>query len=610
MTAMLYKEMLSARPQLWTVLVIGVVLIVSDLLGTDGLSGVSGLLTVGVDGWMLLTGALAFALGHAQIGPEVSRGHVELLDGLPVNRGQVYVAKLVAGLSTLLLLVAVSAIDKVAITQLTWGELAGGTMLTVFGAISVGLFSFYGTGLLLSWFGGFGWAMLGVGLTFLGTFAEVIELLRPLSIFHGYGTVRFEANEPIVVLWPLAAWGIHGTVCILLSGLMFIGRADRLVTAGSGLGAAMKALLVFGVGGLLILLGTITAVRLAGRAGEGAGPPNVVQAGSFQVLVPKEAPAVAQDLIDRIPAIDAAVRGLLGAEAPLRLDVELAGGGRFHAGLYTGGKIRMALDENAAHVFAHELVHAYADVIARRRVRRHHNALRFFNEGLAMWAAEQVVEATEEIDAHRAWAGALYALDQHHVDPLMNDSGRAASNDPFEPYPLGLSFVEGLVAAEGPKSVQCILRQIGLLPDRKLTGVAVWDHLIEACGFDFSAINAAYEARLRGYAARWPLPPEDAVGQPMWSNGRLVLRLPPLPDDVDPLSLEPGQRRRCRFRSRIAAPPADIDEEMEGTNNECLVGAIISATNTVSFQVGVRLEGGWTAYTRWVQQPVPDRPAP
>ena len=226
-----------------------------------------------------------------------------------------------------------------------------------------------------------------------------------------------------------------------------------------------------------------------------------------------------------------------------------------------------------------------------------------------MWAAEQVVEAREEIDAHRAWAGALYALDQHHVDPLMNDGARAASYDPFEPYPLGLTFVEGLVAAEGPAAVQCILRQIGVLPDKKLTGVAVWGRLVDACGYEFDAINAAYETRLQAYAARWPLPPEDAVAQPTWSNGQLVLKLAPLPGAVDPLSLEPSQRRRCRFRSRIPAPPADIDEATEGANNECPVGAVISATNTVSYQVGVRLEGGWTAYGRWVQQPVPPRPS-
>lgn len=605
---MLYKELLAARPQLMSVVVIGVVLFVGDLIGTDSLGGIAGLLTQGTDGLLILTGALAFAVGHGQIGPEVTHDHVDLLDGLPVTRGEVYAAKLSVGAMIVALLVALTAAVKMGLAELTWGGAGDDTLLTVLGAHAVGLAAFYSSGLLLSWLGGFGWAVLGVGFTVLTTFAEVVPTLRPLSIFYGYGTVRFEANQPVIVLWPLWFWGGYAVACVMSSGLLFVGRGDRLVEAGSGLARFAKVGLMTVLGGVLVVAATLTSFRLAARTTEAASAPEFAKAGTFRVLVPANAPSAAQALLLAIPTIDDQVRTLLGVDAPLRLDVELAGRGRFHAGLYTGGKIRMAVTENAGSVFAHELVHAYADAIADGAFRRHHDALRFFNEGLAMWAADQVVATPAEIEAHRAWAGALFTLDQHHVDLLMHDSARAARFDPFEPYPLGLTFVEGLHQAAGVEAIRCLLRQAGQLPDRELDGTAVWNRLVTGCGIDFDRVVDAYEARLQSYAERYPMPDEDTLAAPVWADGRLQLVLPPRSDGAPPLTVAPRDRRRCRFRSRIAAPPADLDESTVGAGHLCPVHSIIGATETVSYQVGVRLDGGWTVYGPWIQQPVPPEP--
>lgn len=602
MRPMLYKEFLAERPQLIAILLIGCVLFVGELLSPNSLGGLAEMLTGGTESLLLVTGGLAFALGHGQIGPEVVHGHVEFLDGLPVVRWQVYVAKVVAGLASVALLVAVIAAGYVAMTQLAWGASGGDTMVTVFFSLAVGLFSFYATGLLCSWFGGFGWALLILGLSVVTTFAEASETLRPLSLFHGYGTVRFEANVPLVVVWPMNFWGIYGVICCALSGALFIGRGDQIVRAGSSFGRASRMAALALVGGLLLLMAAITGTRLAARGRPPDDAAVTRRAGAFRVLVPQALGDSARPLIERMPAIDTGVRAVLDIATPLTLDVELGGGGRFHAGLYTGGKIRMALDGDPAHTFAHELAHAYADQLADGRLRLTNDALRFFNEGLAMWVADQVTAQPDQSDPFRAWAAAIYTMGHHPIDLLMNDRARARRFDPFEPYPLGLTFVEAFIATAGTPAIRCVLSAVGRLPEDRLAGVAVWAHLAETCRVDLAKVSAAYTQKLATYAERWPMPNVSWLGQPIrTSDGLFIALAADLPSEVEPV---PTYERRCRFRSRVSAAVADLDETL-AVEGRCAVQSVIGATNTVSYQVGVRLRDGWTAYGPWIQQPIP-----
>ncbi|MEM7675146.1 MAG: hypothetical protein AAF449_03985, partial [Myxococcota bacterium] len=241
MAPLLYKEFLAVRPQLVSIAVIAIVLFVDAMLGADALHGVASLLTVGMEGLLLLTGGLAFALGHAQVGPEIARSHVELLDGLPTTRVRVFAAKLVMGLTAVGALAIAIALVLLATTQLTWGRSDLDTLWVIVASMLAGLFSFYATGLLFSWLGGFGWAILGLGITLMSTVAEFIEVLRPLSVFHAYGTVRFEANQPQYMLWPLVFWLGCGLACTLLSAALFVARGDALMGATSALTRAAQA---------------------------------------------------------------------------------------------------------------------------------------------------------------------------------------------------------------------------------------------------------------------------------------------------------------------------------------------------------------------------------
>ncbi|MCA9553695.1 MAG: hypothetical protein KC933_26885 [Myxococcales bacterium] len=599
MRPLLYKELLALRPYVSACLLLGLVMVVSDLATPQSTQGLAVALTEGLEAWLILAGTLAFAVGHAQVAPELTRGHIQLLDALPVSRAAVFVAKVAAGLVVVALILLVTAVSRgTFVALLTTDAHASPAPAEALLLVqhTAALLAFYGAGLFLSWLGTLGWAMFLLAFMVVFVAAEPIPAMRPLSLFHGYGTLRFVRGQPEAAGWPAMFWLGLGGAQALLSGLVFLGPGDALVQGGSRLQPTVKKLTIGLMAGVLLLLGAFSAVSLAAR-GNLSLTAVTRQVGHFRVLITHDeyrGDAEAEALLARFEPLDDAVRRILGVTTPLTLDVELAGRGRYHAGRYTGGKIRMAWDDQAAETFAHELTHAYAHALAGEALHRHHDHLRFFNEGLATWVAEQAVETSTSADPFRAWAGAIYGLDHHHFDPLTDDKARAKTLDPFEPYPLGLAFVEALVDAHGPLAPRCVLEQVALLPDQDLVGRALWYRVLAGCRFDLPEILAAYDNRLKSYARRWPSPARLVPVSADVEDGEPVLRVP---EAV-------GVPLVCRFRSRVDAKPADLDEQAV-LRGRCPVTTIDAGRETISYQLGWRLPMGWAVYTPWAELPVP-----
>ena len=599
MRPLLFKELLALRPYVSACALMGLVLVISDLVTPEATLGLAVAITEGMDSWLILSGTLAFAVGHAQVAPELTRGHIQLLDALPISRAAVYAAKLVAGLAVVALILAVTAAARGAFIALVASDADASPAAVLMQLVlqhGAALLAFYAAGLLLSWLGALGWALFVLAFMALFVVAEAAPGLRPLSLFHGYGTVRFIRGAPTSAAWPALLWLGLGVAQAGLSGLIFLGPGDALVQGGSRLVPFLKKSAIGLVAGLLLLLAAGSAIALATRGSLSWGS-DVVDIGRFRVLIPNHVypgRAEAEALLGQLEPLDAAARGVLGVEAPLTLDVELAGGGRYHAGRYTGGKIRMAWDHEAPVTFAHELTHAYAHAVAGDGLHRHHDHLRFFNEGLAMWVAERAVGTSTASDPFRAWAGAIHTLGHHHFDPLTEDRQRARVLDPFEPYPLGLAFVEALVDAHGPEAPRCVLTQVGLLPDEDLMGLAVWYRMMAGCRFDLPAVLTAYERRLATYAQRWPAPVRLRSVTPATELGDPVLQ-------VDE---RPGEPLVCRFRSRTDAKPADLDERRVEAGR-CEVGTIDTHRDTISYPLGLRLPTGWVVYGPWAEVPTP-----
>jgi hypothetical protein len=597
---LLYKELLALRPYVSACLLLGLVMVVSDLATPQATEGLAVAITEGAEAWLMLAGTLAFAVGHAQVAPELTRGHIQLLDALPVSRAAVFFAKGVAGLAVVALILAVTAVARgtfVALLADPTHLSPAPVLMQVLLQHAAALLSFYGAGLLMSWLGTLGWAMFLVLLTLLFVAAEALAAARPLSLFHGYGTVRFVHGAAQSAIWPAVTWATLGGVQALLSGLIFLGPGDALVQGGSRVQPTLKKLTIGLFAALFLLLAAGSGVALMTR-GTLALTALTRQVGRFHVLITHDeyrGEAETQALLDRLEPLDAAVRRTLGVTTPLSLDVELAGRGRYHAGRYTGGKIRMAWDDEAEVTFAHELTHAYAHTLAGDALHRQHDHLRFFNEGLAVWVAEQAVGTATAADNFRAWAGAVYALDHHHFDRLTEDKARARTYDPFEPYPLGLVFVEALVDTHGPTAPRCLLEQVALLPDQDLMGRALWYRLLSGCHHDLPKILDAFEARLERYARRWPAALPRLTATPVEDDGDVYLEV----GDAAPRPMT------CRFRSRPDAKPADLEEVLV-QEGRCKVTTMDASRATIGYQLGRPLATGWTVYGPWVEVPGPE----
>lgn len=598
MRSLLSKELFALRPYLWATLVLGGVLLISDLLSETFLMGPAQALVHDMDGWLVLSGTLTFALAHASVAPEVRLGHVHFLDALPVTRRQIFAMKVAAGLCVVTAVLVVTGSLKL---FAAWGTVQPhtGSAASLLGALFVhhaaGLIAFYGMGALLSWLGGLGWVLLLLGYTAVFVIAESSPALRPLSLFHGYGTVRFDQGRALVLMWPAQVWLTFGVVATALSGLLFLGPGGRLIEGGSRWqGKAQRALvlvisLLFGLFGLLAFVGLVGPAgdRLLQRA-------HRVQRGGFEVLVAQDSRTEAAPLVLRLPQIDEAVRRVMQQSDPLNIAIEMTGGGRYHSGQYTGGKIRMSPAKDGATTLAHELAHAYAHRAGGPTLNRNHDHLRFFNEGLAMWVADQAIGTSSTSDAFRAWAGAIWQMGHHPFDALTEDRARGQQYDPFEAYPLGLVFVEALVDEAGPGAPIRLLDAIRALPSGTLSGRTIWYRLAHACDLDLQSVLRHYEARLRAYAQRWPHDVQVRYATPLLVDGDIVL----LTAD------SPGTKLRCRFRSRRQALPTDLQERSVG-NGVCRVATYDASEGTISFQVGQTLEGGWTVFGPWAEAPVP-----
>lgn len=239
-------------------------------------------------------------------------------------------------------------------------------------------------------------------------------------------------------------------------------------------------------------------------------------------------------------------------------------------------------------VLAHELVHAYMHAASGKTTFLHANAVRFFNEGVATWMEEYLVGPPNKNDPFREWAGAIYQADQHRFEWLLNSSKRAQQYDVFQDYPLGLVFVEALVEQYGVEAPVCLLNAMAEAGTRPVHGVGLWYGMFDRCGLDLASVIERYEARLSGYAARFPMQDLDFSTKLIRTPQGLVLQIS-----------ENAFNLRCRFRSEINAPPSEMNDQPV-IGGQCRVPYLQQGELTVWYQVGMELPGGFVMFERWI----------
>lgn len=583
MIALLAKETDGIRP--YWVGVVGFLLwfASSHLLGDGPLTPMSEVVGDDWDDWGFTVSIFAFMLGHAMVAREFRDGHVEFLDGLPVTRLQVYLAKVVAGLLPMAALVLGSTLVKV------WFIQASGTPHGLDAGPALGLhlallwalvFGSVGLGFAFSWLGGLGWGLYGVGWIAAMVASLTTAAVRPYLPLAGMLVVSWDGTEATQLAGPIWLWTGIGVVGFVVSGVLFQGPGERLVATGSRVVGGLRTVMV-GCGGLLVIGLSLLAIpgSIFAFADRLLAATEVHQTEHFRFLFRTDEKEEAMALIAQAEAFHARLSEELGTE-PFPLDIELMGGGRYHSGRFLGGKIRMSLIDGEA-TLAHELAHAHAFALSGWGASDQYEHLRFFEEGVGMYYEDLLTGWGQD----QSWAAAVWETDQARFDELVEDTERGYTSDTFQAYPLGRAFVGALVEVEGPRAPACLLSALADVGREPVAGLSLWHGIAQTCGYDLEAVVARFDDRLEAAAAELPLPLPRLTAHAIRGE---VLRL--RVHDAEAR----GWELMCRFRDSVDQPARDYEHVPVEDDGTCEVPSDIVSGSEVGYQLGFLLPDSGT----------------
>ncbi len=589
MIALLLKELDGVRAYMYAVLA-SLVFVAFDHLLPEAAAWVRPeILSHGVVDWVFLSGLLAFSLGHTLVAVEYTEGHIEFLDGLPVRRWQVFLSKVLAVCVPMTLLV----VGTVAIKALTlWGlgtpfSEAAVEALFVYGLrLSLVLVAFSSLGLAASWMGGLGWGVLFVMLFGLLILSVAAPSTRPYVIVESMHDIDWNGSRPVHQWGPVIVWGLISAFSVTLSGLLFLGPGRWLVKQGSWSGAFVK-FGGLGCGGLLfVLVLALASLDLVFvKASELMSPTDRVSTEHFRFLYNTRDSAEAQALIAEADAISDTLAEQMGNDKPMYLEIELLGAGRAHAGRFLGGKIRMALGEDARDTLIHELAHAHAFAISSWAVEHQFDHVRFFEEGLASYYEGK--NSTSDKDYR--WAAGVWATDQARFDLLVEDGLRGETHDSDQAYALGEQFVLALDQEYGSGAVACVLRALGDVGDADISGLSLWVETFGRCDYDLDRVVARYDSNLEEEARSLPSPLPEIAGRMDRLGDRFLLT------DRNDTGLE----LLCRYRDAVDTERFQWEVRNAGIGGVCGIPGTMSGS---SFQVqfGFKLDSeAWPIFYPW-----------
>lgn len=542
--------------------------------------------------WFLSLGTLCFLVGQYILRSEFQDGTIHFLDALPLSRRQVFLAKFLTGLG-LTCFFSLAHTGLLLLTSFISTGKPSTLLVSGYAVSNLILFAlFYALGALLTWLGG-----LGVGVLY-----ALVSILT--AVFLANARMRallgpFVHLEPGFAPSPsLQAVGVVLTLGLsVLSAVLFVRAGSKAAPRPKAKKRRTKRPELTGALALVgwtVLLGN--AHQLFNHTKAGLQKKSYVVHSSPPAVYRAPDRAAATKLLEALPDIDARVGRLFPGVTRPAVHLELLAAGKFHAGYFTGSKIRVALDAHAEETLAHELAHAYAFALSGRLGDAMHRHALFFLEGLAVWAAAEALGSRDGPDRMHAWAAAIARQERGHFDELFDFAQRAARYDPYELYPLGTLFVEALVQSHGAAPLPCILRRLRAQARAAVEGRTLWNSIAARCGLDLPRIETAYRL-LRTQAVDQHDDPyfddrrPTLFAQPVIAAGRDTPRLEVTGNYARPPPLV------CRFRPFESDGLGEL-EEYAVIGGDCRVSAAATGQR-MFYQVGYRLPQGYSVFQPW-----------
>ncbi len=566
---------------------------------------------------------LGFALGSNLLVREIDDGTLNFLDGLPLTRGAIFMAKIKAAMLVLIIPPLGLLLLNVALHLATRGSLDyalhPSLLLTFFGLSVLVTAVSLTAGMLLGFLRTLCWlvlALCAIGIKLLEDPAPAwAAALNPAELL----TLRFTGMAwqlPFPTIWTQ----LGATLLFGVAAFLIFSSAGRVQAQARRLQKPRRLFVVPVVASMMIAAVAGMVMLIKRDEGEGGGTrserADVVEfmpiatghatTSHYSFSYPALSSARVSPLITGADRTFTEVASLLKIDGGAPIDVDLSGTTHNHAGTAYLDRIRMDVRVTGApSTLAHETAHVFAARLAGGEHAPQLEGMTVFNEGLAEWV-EGKITSPGRVNEHHELAAAI-ASARRLVTPrqLTDHEAFASAVDQNLKYPLGAILVERFVARYGPAAPRTLLKTLASADfPRDLHGYALWQTAFQLSGFDLDLVLDDYarhlkqlEPKFARQVAALPRPRGSLVEQE--DGYAIALRLDlPLPDKAYPL---------VRFRPGMSSDSAQYrtsygELSEDGKYYTAEVPHKIITRGEVCFQPGLMYEG-IIIYERWVCLP-------
>jgi len=621
-TALFRKEMRSLRPFLFIVLAIVLLDMIDAFMTPLHANPFRERLGSLLDELSILQVVLGFALGSNLLVREIDDGTLQFLDGLPLTRGALFVAKLKAAMLVLIVLPAGQLLLNVALHLVTRESLDYAVhpslLLTFFGLSVLVMAVSLTAGMLLGFLRSLAWlviALCAIGIKLLEDPApSLAAALNTADLL----TLRFTGTSwqlPMPTIWTqlglTVLFGISAFVLFRTAGSVQakverLHKPRRLIAM-----TAVAVMLIAAVGGgaMLAQRGSREGAEHHSKSADvveftpiAAGHATTTH---YTFSYPALSGARVSPLIADADRTFAEVASLLKIDGGAPIDVDLSGAQENHDGTAYLDRIRMTVrGASSRATLAHETTHVFAMRLAGGERARQLDGMQVFNEGLAEWVESKVKKQASANERHQLAAAIVSARRLVTPRQLTDHDAFASAVDENLKYPLGAILVDRFVTRYGPEAPKKLLLALAKEDfPRNLEGFILWQTAFQLAGFDLDLVLDDYarylkqlETRYTRQIAELPRPRGSLVKQDQ--GYAVALRFDqPFPADAFPLvRFRPGKSSNlAQYRTSYSALSPD------GKSIAIVPGKIVTR-GEVCFQPGL-LYGGITIYEPWVCLP-------
>lgn len=472
-----------------------------------------------VEGALVLALLFGTMTGASLLVGESIEGTLSFLDGLPMPRSRVYLAKISAGLAVLGIL---PVLDLV-LSFCFWAsarQSTDGPFPWADASVAVflqGLVNLYVLSVSVALSFARQWFALVVGFVFWGFLWLRLREVPWIGLFdpHEMMSATGEGDRALVPWRHAVAVTTVSLACLGIAWMGFLALGDRARHAADRLsrGRLGAALRLCGIA--LIPVVWIAALynlgRLSGADAEDSDDRPLGETAfarhetkRYEFVFRESQRERALRLARKADAAHDKVARFMGAApVPARIVVDLGSPVMEHAaGQANWTKIRICMEKADAAkdlvaVLGHETAHVYINHLSDGELMRHFESARFFHEGLATYIEHRFFAGENDRLTMRRLAAAAHARGRVPFAALADNGALGKARDGNLAYPLGEVFCEALVATHGDLAPGALCRAFAR-PRASVApkGERLWRDAMQACGFDLDRVVAAYDTAL------------------------------------------------------------------------------------------------------------------